>query len=129
MLECMICKDKKVLFTTDSFLRVIGISLNPEDFSCRWAIYWVVSSILNHIGFKGIYESKEFKKYVVHVQWMILMHFVIKGLPGKDGGYESISEDRLYVIYNIFTAETNDADHPYVLWQDFQKFLVRQKPN
>ena len=57
------------------------------------------------------------------------MHFIIRGLSGKNGGINILSKDWMYVVYNIYSGRSNAVDLLEVLWQDFRKFAIKMKTN
>lgn len=58
---------------------------------------------------------------------MILVHMMVCGLSGKHGGIDTMKNEWLYVVYNIFIGQTNIVNLHEALWQDFVKFTKRRK--
>ena len=74
------------------------------------------------------FKAKKFKKSAILGLWTVLMHLILRGLCRKHGGADTMSKDRLYVVYSIYSGKTNVVNLAEVLWRDFQKFVVKRKP-
>lgn len=57
------------------------------------------------------------------------MHFILRGLSGKHVVTDTMRNDWVYVVYNIFTEIANVVNLLEVLWKDFRKFVVKRKLN
>ena len=61
----------------------------------------------NDIEYKEEFKANNFKKSAVPGLLILLMHLILQGLFGKHGGTDTMSIDRLYVVYNIYSGRTN----------------------
>lgn len=98
MLECKIIEDKFVPTSKEMFLRAIRFPIIQNVFVLLNLWNSSVEVFFNQIGFKGTYKSKEIEKSIVPKIWKILMHILMNGLSGKNGGSNTMSKDWLYVI-------------------------------
>lgn len=72
-------------------------------------------TFLNNIVYTEEFKAMKFKKSIVPGLQVELMHLILRGLSGKNGGTIIMSKDRIYVVYNIYSGKTNAVDLTEVL--------------
>lgn len=110
VLKIGITGDRIIPVSKKTFLRAIGISKNPKDFTVQEPSSEGFQTFLNYIGYDEEFKAKKFKKSTVTGLWIVLMHLILRGMAGKHRGTSTMSKDWLYVVYSIYSGKTNAVD-------------------
>ena len=114
-LDTRIIGDRIVSIYKLTFFKAIGVKENLKGFKVVEPTTEEFQMFQNYIGYTQEYKAKDFKKSAISGLWTALTHLIIRGLFGKHGGTNTLSKDRLNVIFSIYSGRKNAVDLPEVL--------------